>query len=78
MENKQQFYLRMLKKSYKKIVDKRLLTAKAIFGLFEANSINDDDISVQKKGEEIAVFSNLTPTIKETIKEFLISLYQIL
>lgn len=31
----------------KKIIDKKLLSAKAIFGLFEANTINDDDIEVQ-------------------------------
>ncbi len=43
----------------KKIIDKKLLTPKAIFGLFEANSINDDDIIIQKKQKEIAVFRTL-------------------
>ncbi|WP_083265022.1 methionine synthase [Urechidicola croceus] len=30
----------------KKIVDEKLLTAKAIFGLFPANTVNDDDIEI--------------------------------
>lgn len=41
------------------IIAKKLLKPKAVFGLFEANSVNDDDISVQKKGKEIAVFRTL-------------------
>ncbi|MBD0832892.1 methionine synthase [Aestuariibaculum sediminum] len=41
------------------IIAKQSLKPKAVFGLFEANSINDDDISVQKKGKEIAVFRTL-------------------
>ncbi|MGB1269092.1 MAG: methionine synthase [Flavobacteriaceae bacterium] len=47
------------------IVAKQLLKAKAIFGLFEANSINDDDISIQKKGKEIAVFRTLRQQLKK-------------
>tara|TARA_R110002049_G_scaffold19876_13_gene74011 strand:- start:568 stop:3243 length:2676 start_codon:yes stop_codon:yes gene_type:complete len=47
------------------IIAKQLLKAKAVFGLFEANSINDDDISVQKKGEEIAVFRTLRQQLKK-------------
>ncbi|WP_298495695.1 methionine synthase [uncultured Algibacter sp.] len=43
----------------KDIIAKQLLKPKAVFGLFEANSINEDDISVQKKGKEIAVFRTL-------------------
>lgn len=43
----------------KEIIAKQSLKAKAIFGLFEANTINDDDISIQKKGKEIAVFRTL-------------------
>jgi 5-methyltetrahydrofolate--homocysteine methyltransferase len=43
----------------KEIIAKQLLKPKAIFGLFEANSINEDDISIQKKGKEIAVFRTL-------------------
>ena len=43
----------------KEIITKQSLKAKGIFGLFEANTINDDDISIQKKGKEIAVFRTL-------------------
>nr|WP_228055068.1 vitamin B12 dependent-methionine synthase activation domain-containing protein [Kordia antarctica] len=43
----------------KEIIAKQSLKAKAIFGLFEANTINDDDISIQKNGKEIAVFRTL-------------------
>lgn len=41
------------------IIAKQLLKPCAVFGLFEANTINHDDISVQKKGKEIAVFRTL-------------------
>ncbi|MFK7747604.1 MAG: vitamin B12 dependent-methionine synthase activation domain-containing protein, partial [Kordia sp.] len=41
------------------IIAKQSLKAKAIFGLFEANTIHDDDISIQKKGKEIGVFRTL-------------------
>ncbi len=47
------------------IVAKQLLKPKAVFGLFEANTINDDDISVKKKGEEIAVFRTLRQQLKK-------------
>jgi len=43
----------------KEIIAKQLLKPKAVFGLFEANSINEDDISVQIKTKEIAVFRTL-------------------
>ena len=36
----------------KKILDGKLFQAKAIFGLFPANTINDDDILLTHKGEE--------------------------
>tara|TARA_R110002049_G_scaffold102775_9_gene248745 strand:- start:53 stop:2788 length:2736 start_codon:yes stop_codon:yes gene_type:complete len=49
----------------KEIVAKQLLKAKAVFGLFEANTINEDDISVQKKGKEIAVFRTLRQQLKK-------------
>ena len=49
----------------KEIIAKQLLKPKAIFGLFEANSINDDDISIQKKGNEIAVFRTLRQQLKK-------------
>jgi len=41
------------------IIAKQLLKPKAVFGLFEANTIHDDDISIQKKGKEIAIFRTL-------------------
>jgi 5-methyltetrahydrofolate--homocysteine methyltransferase len=47
------------------IITKQLLKPKAIFGLFEANTINDDDISIQKNGEEIAVFRTLRQQLKK-------------
>jgi 5-methyltetrahydrofolate--homocysteine methyltransferase len=47
------------------IITKQLLKPKAIFGLFEANTINDDDISIQKKGEEITVFRTLRQQLKK-------------
>ena len=49
----------------KEIIAKQLLKPKAIFGLFEANSMHEDDISVQKKGEEIAVFRTLRQQLKK-------------
>lgn len=48
-----------------KIIAKQLLKPKAVFGLFEANAINYDDISVQKKGKEIAVFRTLRQQLKK-------------
>jgi len=47
------------------IITKQLLKPKAIFGLFEANTINEDDISIQKNGEEIAVFRTLRQQLKK-------------
>uniref|UniRef100_UPI004047F70C methionine synthase n=1 Tax=Polaribacter sp. TaxID=1920175 RepID=UPI004047F70C len=49
----------------KEIVAKQLLKPKAVFGLFEANTINDDDISIQNKGNEIAVFRTLRQQLKK-------------
>lgn len=49
----------------KEIVAKKTLKAKAIFGLFEANTINDDDISITKKGKEVAVFRTLRQQLKK-------------
>ncbi|MBE7693412.1 methionine synthase [Tenacibaculum finnmarkense] len=48
-----------------KIITKQLLKPKGIFGLFEANSINDDDISIQKNSKEIAVFRTLRQQLKK-------------
>lgn len=47
------------------IVAKQLLKPKAVFGLFEANTVNDDDISVLKKGKEVAVFRTLRQQLKK-------------
>ena len=47
------------------IIAKQLLKPKAVFGFFEANTINEDDISVKKKGEEIAVFRTLRQQLKK-------------
>ncbi len=53
------------KKMIQEIIVKQSLRPKAIFGLFEANSINDDDISIQKKGKEIAVFRTLRQQLEK-------------
>ncbi|GAA3635212.1 methionine synthase [Flavivirga jejuensis] len=49
----------------KQIIAKQLLKPKGVFGLFEANTINEDDISIQKKGNEIAVFRTLRQQLKK-------------
>ena len=41
------------------IIAKQLLKPKGIFGLFEANSLGDDDIAIQKGGKEVGVFRTL-------------------
>ncbi|GAA4279739.1 methionine synthase [Gaetbulibacter aestuarii] len=46
------------------IIAKQQLKPKAIFGLFEANSV-EDDIVVKKKGEAIAVFRTLRQQLKK-------------
>ncbi|MDP5093516.1 MAG: cobalamin-dependent protein, partial [Polaribacter sp.] len=46
-------------KMLQQIIAKQQLKPKGIFGLFEANSINDDDIAIYKKEKEIAVFRTL-------------------
>jgi 5-methyltetrahydrofolate--homocysteine methyltransferase len=52
-------------KMIEEIIAKQSLKAKAIFGLFEANTIHDDDISIQKKGKEIAVFRTLRQQLEK-------------
>ncbi|WP_242082533.1 methionine synthase [Aestuariivivens sediminis] len=49
----------------REIVAKQLLKPKAVFGLFEANTINEDDISIMKKGKEVAVFRTLRQQLKK-------------
>ena len=41
------------------IISKQLFKAKAIFGLFEANTVNDDDIAIKKNNKEIVRFRTL-------------------
>lgn len=47
-----------------KILDEKLLKAKAIFGLFPANQVNEDDIEVEKDGETF-VFRTLRQQLKK-------------
>ncbi len=47
------------------IIANQSLKPKAIFGLFEANTINEDDISVHKKGGEEFVFRTLRQQLKK-------------
>ena len=47
------------------IIAKQLLKPKAVFGLFEANSNNEDDISIKKKGNEVAIFRTLRQQLKK-------------
>lgn len=49
----------------KEIIAKQLLKPKAVFGLFEANTIDEDDISIKKKGIEVAVFRTLRQQLKK-------------
>ncbi|MCG1037317.1 methionine synthase [Polaribacter sargassicola] len=49
----------------KEIIANQSLKPKAIFGLFKANSINEDDIAVQKKGGEEFIFRTLRQQLKK-------------
>ncbi|WP_370176322.1 methionine synthase [Leeuwenhoekiella palythoae] len=57
------------KEILKKILDEKLLKAKAIFGLFPANTINDDDIEIVTSGavenEEKFIFRTLRQQSKK-------------
>jgi 5-methyltetrahydrofolate--homocysteine methyltransferase len=46
-------------KMIEKILSRQLFKAKGIFGLFEAQTVNDDDISIRKNDREIARFRTL-------------------
>ena len=49
-----------------KIIEEKLLKAKAIFGLFEANTIDDDDIEVKlNEDKEIHIFRTLRQQLKK-------------
>tara|TARA_R110002020_G_scaffold360474_3_gene573226 strand:+ start:54830 stop:57544 length:2715 start_codon:yes stop_codon:yes gene_type:complete len=50
----------------KKILDGKLFKAKAIFGLFPANTINDDDIALTHNGEEY-IFRTLRQQAKKYV-----------
>ena len=52
----------------KRILDEKLLKAKAIYGLFEANTVNHDDIEVyyhQDSEEKTAIFRTLRQQLKK-------------
>jgi len=49
----------------KKLVDNQLLKPKAVFGLFEANTVNEDDISIKKNGNQIAIFRTLRQQLQK-------------
>lgn len=56
------------KKLLQKVLDEKLLTAKAVFGIFPANSVNDDDIEVyanESKTEIKARFLTLRQQLKK-------------
>jgi len=49
----------------KEIIANQSLKPKGVFGVFEANTVNDDDISITKKGKEVAVFRTLRQQLKK-------------
>ena len=49
------------------IVEKKLFHARAVFGLFEANTVDDDDISVKKHGKELVRFRSLRQQTQKKI-----------
>ncbi|QKX05291.1 methionine synthase [Aquimarina sp. TRL1] len=49
----------------KRVFDEKLLSAKAIYGLFEANTINDDDIQVYADGAPAVIFRTLRQQLKK-------------
>ena len=48
-----------------RILDEKLLKAKAVFGLFPANSVDDDDIEVDYGGKEKIYFRTLRQQLKK-------------
>lgn len=52
------------KQMMQEVLDKKLFQAKAIFGLFPANTINEDDISLEHDGEEY-IFRTLRQQTKK-------------
>ena len=47
------------------IINRKAFTPKAVFGLFEANAINDDDILVKKNKNETLTFRTLRQQLKK-------------
>lgn len=47
------------------IISKRLLKPKAVFGIFEANTISDDDIQVSLNNKALAVFRTLRQQLEK-------------
>ena len=48
-----------------RIYDEKLLKAKAVFGLYKANSVNDDDIAVYNGTSKLATFLTLRQQLKK-------------
>lgn len=53
----------------KKILDEKLLKAKAVFGLFEANTVNDDDIEIVTSGAGGEVEKYIFRTLRQQSKK---------
>lgn len=54
-------------KMLKEIIDQKLLTGKAIFGIFPANSVNDDDVEVyDTDGNVVSTFHTLRQQLKRS------------
>ena len=62
-------------KMIEKIIAKQLFKAKGIFGLFEANTVNEDDIKISKNKKEIARFRTLRQQLhkKEGVPNYALS-----
>ena len=60
-----------------KIIDEKLLTAKAVFGLFPANTVNDDDIEVllspraQSRGNDLKGKIHTFRTLRQQLKKYI-------
>ncbi|GER60968.1 hypothetical protein ULMA_30760 [Patiriisocius marinus] len=52
-----------------KIISEKLLQAKAVFGLFEANTINDDDIEITNRSSSIVANKSKGKTIFRTLRQ---------
>jgi len=52
-------------KMIERIIARQLYKAKAVFGLFEANTIDEDDISISKNGKELLRFRTLRQQLQK-------------